>query len=360
DKAIDLLDEAGAFKKVANPARPAELAEVEEEIRALTERKLALVSAQDYERAACVRDDVRRLKARLESIKAEWEESGRTTRVAVSEEDIREVLSEATGIPLSRLATTETERLLRIEEELHKRVIGQDDAIRAIASAIKRSRAGVSDGRRPLGSFIFLGPTGVGKTLVAKSLAEYLFGSEDALIRIDMSDFMERHNASRLVGSPPGYVGYEEGGMLTERVRRKPYSVVLFDEIEKAHPEVFNLLLQLLEEGQLRDNLGHAVSFRTSVVIMTSNAGAREISSGGLGFRAEDRLLSYAEIRSSALAELRRRFNPEFVNRLDDIVVFKPLDKTEARKVLELLLAELSRRLGERGIALHVKEAAKA
>lgn len=211
-----------------------------------------------------------------------------------------------------------------------------------------------------MGSFIFLGPTGVGKTLVAKCLAEYLFGSEDALLRIDMSDFMERHNASRLVGSPPGYVGYEEGGMLTERVRRHPYSVILFDEIEKAHPEVFNLLLQLLEEGELRDNLGHSVSFRTSVVIMTSNAGAREISSSGMGFRAEDRLLSYSEIRSSALAELKRRFNPEFVNRVDDIVVFKPLDKVQAREVFELLLAELSRRLGERGIALEMKEPAKA
>jgi ATP-dependent Clp protease ATP-binding subunit ClpC len=243
---------------------------------------------------------------------------------------------------------------------MHKRVIGQDEAIGAIASAIRRSRSGVSDGHRPMGSFIFLGPTGVGKTLVAKSLAEYLFGSEDALLRIDMSDFMERHNASRLVGSPPGYVGYEEGGMLTERVRRHPYSVVLFDEIEKAHPEVFNLLLQLLEEGELRDNLGHAVSFRTSVIIMTSNAGAREISSGGLGFRPEERLLSYSEIRSSALAELKRRFNPEFVNRVDDIVVFKPLDKDEARSVLELLIAELSRRLGEKGIALEIRESAKA
>jgi ATP-dependent Clp protease ATP-binding subunit ClpC len=200
----------------------------------------------------------------------------------------------------------------------------------------------------------------VGKTLVAKSLAEYLFGSEDALLRIDMSDYMERHNASRLVGSPPGYVGYDEGGMLTERVRRHPYSVVLFDEIEKAHPEVFNLLLQLLEEGELRDNLGHAVSFRTCVIVMTSNAGAREISSKGLGFRLEDRLLTYSEIKSSALSELKRRFNPEFVNRVDDIVVFKPLDKGEARQVLELLIAELARRLGERGIALDVKEPAKA
>jgi ATP-dependent Clp protease ATP-binding subunit ClpC len=360
DKAIDLLDEAGALKKVGGPERPPELAEVEEEIRRLTEEKLALVSTQNYERAAEVRDRVRKLKVRLEGLKVAWEESSRDDRGAVTEEEIREVLSEATGIPLSRLAEGDTERLLHLERELHKRVIGQDDALGAIASAIRRSRSGVSDGRRPMGSFIFLGPTGVGKTLVAKSLAEYLFGTEDALLRIDMSDFMERHNASRLVGSPPGYVGYDEGGMLTERVRRHPYSVILFDEIEKAHPEVFNLLLQLLEEGELRDNLGHAVSFRTSVVIMTSNAGAREISSNGLGFRTEERLLSYSEIRSSALTELKRRFNPEFVNRVDDIVVFKPLGRGEAREVFELLLAELSRRLGERGIALEMREAAKS
>jgi ATP-dependent Clp protease ATP-binding subunit ClpC len=360
DKAIDLLDEAGALKKVGGPERPPELAEVEDEIRRLTEEKLALVSTQNYERAAEARDRVRKLKARLESLKAAWEESGRDERASVTEEEVREVLSEATGIPLARLAEGDAERLLHLERELHERVIGQDEALGAIASAIRRSRSGVSDGRRPMGSFIFLGPTGVGKTLVAKSLAEYLFGSEEALLRIDMSDFMERHNASRLVGSPPGYVGYDEGGMLTERVRRHPYSVILFDEIEKAHPEVFNLLLQLLEEGELRDNLGHAVSFRTSVVIMTSNAGAREISSSGLGFRNEDRLLSYSEIRSSALAELKRRFNPEFVNRVDDIVVFKPLGKEEARAVFELLLAELSRRLGERGVALEMREAAKS
>ena len=360
DKAIDLLDEAGALKKIGGISRPPELAEVEEEIRILTEDKLALVSTQNYEKAAEVRDKVRKLKARLESLKSEWEESSRGSREAVTDEDVKLVLSEATGIPLSRLAEGDATRLLQLESELHKRVIGQEDAIGTVASAIRRARSGVSDGRRPMGSFIFLGPTGVGKTLLAKSLAEYLFGSEEALIRIDMSDFMERHNAARLVGSPPGYVGYDEGGMLTERVRRHPYSVVLFDEIEKAHPEVFNLLLQLLEEGELRDNLGHAVSFRTSVIIMTSNAGAREISSNGLGFRPEDRMLSYSEIRSSALAELKRRFNPEFVNRVDDIVVFRPLDRAEARAVLELLLAELSRRLGEKGIALEVKEGGKA
>ncbi len=359
DKAIDLLDEAGALVKLGSPAKPLELAEVEREIGRLTDEKLSLVSSQDYERAALVRDSVRRLKARFEALKGEWERSGRGGRIQVSEDDVRAVLSEATGIPLSRLAESDSERLLRLEDELHLRVVGQEEAIRSISSAIRRSRAGVSDGRRPMGSFIFLGPTGVGKTLVAKSLAEYLFGAEESLIRIDMSDFMERHNVSRLVGSPPGYVGYEEGGMLTERVRRRPYSVVLFDEIEKAHPEVFNLLLQLLEEGELRDNLGHAVSFRSCVVIMTSNAGAREISSGGLGFKPDDRMRSYAEIRSSSLAELKRRFNPEFVNRVDDIVVFKPLSPGESRLVLELLLSELSRRLAERGISLDVREAAK-
>jgi len=359
DKAIDLLDEAGALKKIGGPERPPELTEVEGEIRRLTEDKLALVSTQNYERAAEVRDNVRKLKIRLEGLKAEWEASSRHDLVIVTEDEVCEVLSEATGIPLSRLAEGDAERLLHLELELHKRVIGQDEAINVIASAIRRSRSGVSDGRRPMGSFIFLGPTGVGKTLVAKSLAEYLFGTEDALLRIDMSDFMERHNTSRLVGSPPGYVGYDEGGLLTERIRRHPYSVILFDEIEKAHPEVFNLLLQLLEEGELRDNLGHVVSFRTSVIIMTSNAGAREISSKGLGFRPDERMLSHSEIKSSSLAELKRRFNPEFVNRIDEIVVFKTLDKGEARLVLELMLTELSRRLGERGIALEVKEAAK-
>jgi ATP-dependent Clp protease ATP-binding subunit ClpC len=359
DKAIDLIDEAGALKRIGERSRPAQLAEIEEEIRCLTEEKLALVSTQNYESAADMRDRIRRLRERLEAVRAEWNESERELRIPVTEEDVRAVLAEATGIPLSQLAESESERLLRLEVELHRRVVGQDEAIRAIASSIRRSRAGVSDGRRPMGSFVFLGPTGVGKTLVAKTLAEYLFGSEDALLRIDMSDYMERHNASRLVGSPPGYVGYDEGGMLTERVRRKPYCVILFDEIEKAHPEVFNLLLQLLEEGELRDNLGHAVSFRTCVVIMTSNAGAREIFTGGLGFRPEERILSYAEIRGSALSELRRRFNPEFVNRVDEIVVFKSLTKAESKAVLELLLSELSRRVAERGVCLETSADAR-
>ncbi|MEI6388498.1 MAG: ATP-dependent Clp protease ATP-binding subunit [Spirochaetota bacterium] len=354
DKAIDLLDEAGAYRKLASPKRPPELGEIEAEIGRLTEEKLALVSTQNYEKAAEIRDRVRILKARLEAIRSAWIDGGGTATQPVTEEDLFHVLSESTGIPLGRLAESESERLIHIDTELHRRVIGQDEAIRVVASAIRRSRAGVSDGRRPLGSFMFLGPTGVGKTLVAKTLAEYLFGSEEALVRIDMSDFMERHNAARLVGAPPGYVGYDEGGMLTERIRRRPYAVVLFDEIEKAHPEVFNILLQLLEEGELRDSLGHAVSFRNCVIIMTSNAGAREIAVSGLGFHAEERFLSYPEVRSAALSELKRKFNPEFINRLDDTVVFRPLDRAEVGRILDLELSELGRRLGARGITLSV------
>jgi ATP-dependent Clp protease ATP-binding subunit ClpC len=359
DKAIDLLDEAGALKKVANPARPVELADIEEDIKRLTEEKLALVSTQNYERAAEVRDRVRHLRLRLDALKSEWEARTGGGRSSVTDEDLRLVLSESTGIPLGRLAASEAERLLGLEDAMHRRVVGQEDAIAAVAAAIRRSRAGVSDARRPLGSFIFLGPTGVGKTLVAKSLAEELFGSEESLVRIDMSDFMERHNAARLVGAPPGYVGYDEGGMLTERIRRRPYSVVLFDEIEKAHPDVFNMLLQLLEEGELRDNLGHAVSFRNCVIIMTSNAGAREISTAGLGFRTEERLLSYVEVKSQVLSELKRRFNPEFINRVDDIVVFRPLSKVEIRSILEILVSEVSLRLAAKGVALEVTQAAR-
>jgi ATP-dependent Clp protease ATP-binding subunit ClpC len=359
DKAIDLLDEAGALKKVSSPARPVELADIEEDIRRLTEEKFALVSTQNYEKAAEVRDRVRHLKMRLEALKLEWESRSGMGRNVVTEEDLRIVLADATGIPLGRLAESEADRLLRLEESMHRRVVGQEEAIAAVAAAVRRSRAGVSDGRRPLGSFIFLGPTGVGKTLVAKSLAEELFGTEDALVRIDMSDYMERHNAARLVGAPPGYVGYDEGGMLTERIRRRPYSVVLFDEIEKAHPDVFNMLLQLLEEGELRDNLGHSVSFRNCVVIMTSNAGARELQTTGLGFHTEERLLSYAEVRSQVLAELKRHFNPEFVNRVDDIVVFRPLTREEVRRILDLLLAELGQRLAVKGVALEVTQGAK-
>jgi ATP-dependent Clp protease ATP-binding subunit ClpC len=280
DKAIDLMDEAGSFKRIHNTVRPEELVKLEEEIERLTKEKIALVNNQDYERAAAVRDDVRRLKSKVEEMQIQWKDNLRSERSEIKVEDIQSIISKITKIPLERIVQSESEKLLKIEEELHKTVIGQEEAITAIASSIRRSRTGLSSPRRPMGSFVFLGPTGVGKTLLAKTLAQFLFGDEDALIRVDMSDYMEKHNVSRLVGAPPGYVGYEEGGVLTEKIRRRPYSVILLDEIEKAHPDVFNILLQVLEEGELHDNLGHKVSFRNTVMIMTSNAGAREISKG--------------------------------------------------------------------------------
>ncbi|MDR2518594.1 MAG: ATP-dependent Clp protease ATP-binding subunit, partial [Spirochaetaceae bacterium] len=310
DKAIDLLDEAGAMRKLEFGVLPPEISSIEVEILHLIQEKGAMVSSQDYERAAELRDRVRNLRNRLDAVRLAWERVAGCERTLVDEEDIRRVVSEITGIPLLHLAEQESRRLLKIEDELCRWVIGQDDAVQKIASSVRRSRAGIGSFKRPLGSFIFLGPTGVGKTLLAKRLAAYLFGTEESLVRIDMSDFMEKHNASRLVGAPPGYIGYDEGGLLTERIRKSPYRVILFDEIEKAHRDVFNLLLQVLEEGELRDNLGHTVSFRNTVIIMTSNAGAREISrDSGLGFAAERRLMTYAEIESQAMSELRRLFN---------------------------------------------------
>ncbi|MDR3167771.1 MAG: ATP-dependent Clp protease ATP-binding subunit [Treponema sp.] len=350
DKAIDILDEAGSMKKLEKTTRPPEISDIEAEILHLTKEKSDLVSAQDYEHAAEVRDKVRSLRSRLETVRLAWERASRHERAVVGEGDIRRVVAEATGIPLVHIEEQESYRLLNIEEELHRTLIGQDDAVQRISSAIRRSRAGISSPRRPLGSFIFLGPTGVGKTLLAKRLSEYLFGNEDSLVRIDMSDFMEKHNASRLVGAPPGYVGYEEGGILTERIRRNPYRVVLFDEIEKAHRDVFNLLLQVFEEGELKDNLGHTVNFRNTVIIMTSNAGAREISRDSrLGFGTGTGLLSQEEIETSALGELRRLFNPEFLNRVDEVVVFHPLTVQQVEAILDIQIRELSDRLAEQG-----------
>ncbi|MFW6292063.1 MAG: ATP-dependent Clp protease ATP-binding subunit, partial [Spirochaetota bacterium] len=360
DKAIDLIDEAGSRKRIHNSVRPTELAELEREIEKLNAEKLSLVNSQNYERAAAVRDQVRQLKAKVEEMKNQWKVTLKTEQNVVDSEDIQYVLSDITGIPLSRIAQSESEKLLKIEDELHRTVVGQDDAIKVISSAIRRSRTGLSSPKRPLGSFIFLGPTGVGKTLLAKTLAEFLFGSEDALIRIDMSDFMEKHNVSRLVGAPPGYVGYDEGGLLTEKIRRKPYSVVLFDEIEKAHPDVFNILLQVLEEGQLQDSLGHTVSFRNTVLIMTSNAGAREITQdSSVGFKTVEGLMNYTDIKSSAMNEMRKLFRPEFINRVDEIVVFHSLDHDQVRSILEIELAEVQTRLAEKEIALEVTKKAK-
>ncbi|WP_319562243.1 ATP-dependent Clp protease ATP-binding subunit [Marispirochaeta sp.] len=360
DKAIDLIDEAGSHKRIRNSVRPSELSELELEIERLTQEKINLVNNQDYERAASLRDTVRQLKGQVEELKKGWKDSLRSERNIVDSEDIHAIIARITGIPVSRLAQSESEKLLDIESELHKTVIGQDDAIRVIASAIRRSRTGLSSPKRPLGSFVFLGPTGVGKSLLAKTLAVFLFGDENSLIRIDMSDFMEKHNVSRLVGAPPGYVGYEEGGILTEKIRRRPYSVILLDEIEKAHPDVFNILLQVLEEGELQDNLGHKVSFRNTVLIMTSNAGAREITrEAGLGFRADEGIMDYSEIKTSAMTELKRFFRPEFINRVDEIVVFHSLSRAQVSIIFDILVDEVRLRLLEMNIFLEISKKAK-
>ncbi|HEY9595121.1 MAG TPA: ATP-dependent Clp protease ATP-binding subunit, partial [Spirochaetia bacterium] len=361
DKAIDLIDESGSRRRIKNSVRPRELADLEKEIERLTVEKTNLVNTQNYEKAAAVRDMVRQLKTKVDEIKKGWESTISVEENVVDVEDIQQVISDMTGIPIARIVQSESQKLLHIEEELHKKVIGQEEAISVIASAIRRSRTGLSSARRPLGSFVFLGPTGVGKTLVAKTLAEFLFGDADALVRIDMSDFMEKHNVSRLVGAPPGYVGYEEGGLLTEKVRRRPFSVILLDEIEKAHPDVFNILLQVLEEGQLSDNLGHAVSFRNSVLIMTSNLGAREINKdSSLGFQSDETgAMNFKDIKNFVMAEVKRAFNPEFINRIDEIVVFHNLDKTHLASIFELMVKEISDRLAEQKITISVKKKAR-
>ncbi len=360
DKAIDLLDEAGSRKKINNSVRPKELTELANQIEMLTLEKSNLVSTQNYEKAAAIRDMVKQLRTRVAELKKTWENNIVVEENLVDVDDIQTIISEVTGIPLVRIAQSESEKLLQIEDEIHNRVVGQDQAIAVIASAIRRSRTGLSSHSRPMGSFMFLGPTGVGKTLLAKTLTEFLFGDEDALIRIDMSDFMEKHNVSRLVGAPPGYIGYDEGGLLTEKIRRRPYSVVLLDEIEKAHPDVFNILLQVLEEGQLQDNLGHTVSFRNTVLIMTSNAGTREISrDSALGFHAAEGMMHHDEIKTSAMSELKRMFNPEFLNRVDEIVVFHSLNREQLWDILEFMIKEVGERLQEQNITIEFKKAAR-
>ena len=360
DKAIDLLDESGAHCRIAFVEKPAEMLNLEDKIARLTETKKHFVQVQAYEEAAKVRDEINKLKYTLDVMGQEWRASLKQNRNIIDVEDICRTLSSMTGIPVSGISRNETEKLLKMEEHLHQNVIAQDDAIKAVSAAIRRSRAGIASPKRPLGSFIFLGPTGVGKTYLAKQLAQYLFGSEDALIRIDMSDYMEKHTTSRLVGSPPGYVGYGEGGWLTEKVRRKPYCVILFDEIEKAHPDVFNLLLQMLEEGEIQDSMGHRVSFRNAVIIMTSNAGTREFASDSMvGFRREEESESRSTIRSAALNELKRSFRPEFLNRIDEIVVFDMLRPKEIEAIFDLMIRELSERLKEKGITLSISAKAK-
>jgi len=361
DKAIDILDEAGAQKKIAEGNRPAELDELEKRIDALVQEKNDLVKNQNYERAAEVRDRVLELKERLEKFKEEWKSKSGAFVKEVGVNDICAIISKMTGIPAEQLSDDEKTRLLKMEAELHKSVIGQNEAIKAIASAVRRSRSGISSPKRPTGSFIFLGPTGVGKTQLAKSLAKFLFGTEDALIRLDMSDYMEKHNVSKMVGSPPGYVGFESGGQLTEQVRTHPYSVVLFDEIEKAHPEVFNLLLQILEEGEIVDSLGHKINFRNTIIIMTSNAGAREITQEGrVGFSsAAGGVIPYEEIKSNAMQSIKEFMRPELLNRIDDILVFDALNRDEVSRILDLQIEELNGRLAENGVQLKLKAAAR-
>ena len=360
DKAIDILDEAGAAKKIQEEERPSELALLEEKKKELEEEKRNLVLTQDYESAALVRDKVIDLKKKLNLYTNIWEKNGGRPAKVVTGADIEKIISEMTGIPVEQMTASETERIIHMEDELHKTVIGQDSAVSLISGAIRRSRAGISSPKHPVGSFIFLGPTGVGKTQLAKALAKYLFGSEDSLIRIDMSDYMEKHNASRLVGAPPGYVGYQEGGILTEKVRRHPYSVVLLDEIEKAHPDIFNLLLQMLEEGELSDNLGHTVNFRNTVIIMTSNAGARQITNEGrVGFGTAEGVIPYEEIKAGAMNELKKLLNPELINRIDDVIVFDALSKKQVSQILDIQLAELAERLKDKNLTISIKPKAK-
>ncbi len=356
DKAIDVMDEAGARVRLALSPASLEVEKLMEELEKVKEEKERAVEEQEFEKAAGLKIKERELRMEIAAL----EESGVRSSRVVTEEDVREVVAMWTGIPLARLEQKEQEKLLRMEEEIKKRIVGQDEAIEAVCRAIRRSRVGLKDPRRPIGSFIFLGPTGVGKTELARSLAAFLFDSEDALLRIDMSEYMEKFSVSRLIGAPPGYVGYDEGGQLTEKVRRRPYSVVLFDEIEKAHPEVFNLLLQILEDGNLTDSFGRKVSFKNTVVIMTSNIGTKDIKKGGgVGFTHQRGDIPYDQMKTTVLEELRRRLNPEFLNRVDEVIVFHALEKEHMFKIVDILVGDVSERLKERGSVIELTPAAR-
>jgi len=355
DKAIDVIDEAGARVRLRSMTAPPNLKEIEQEIEKLNNEKNEAVQVQDFERAAALRDRAEKLRRKKEQIEQEWHESLQEADGVVDEDVVAEVVSRMTGIPLTRLEAKEAQRLLKMEEELHKIVVSQDEAIAAIARAVRRSRAGLKNPNRPVGSFIFLGPTGVGKTLLARALAKFMFGSEDALVQIDMSEYMEKHNVSRLIGAPPGYVGYEEGGQLTEKIRRRPYSVVLLDEIEKAHADVFNMLLQIMEEGRLTDSFGRKVNFRNSILIMTSNLGAEVIKNqAGLGFRKVTDEQNYETMKKQLMEEIEKAFRPEFINRLDDVIVFRALTKEDLRTIVEYEFAHVRDRAAEKEVALRL------
>lgn len=356
DKAIDVLDEAGARMRIRNMVLPEEIQEIDDDLRKLRAAKESAIANQDFERAASVRDEEEKLQKKRGEAQKDWEEKSAKVMNEVSVEDVADIVSMTTGVPVSNLTEAETEKLLRMESVLHERVIGQDEAVTALSKAIRRSRSGLKDPKRPAGSFIFLGPSGVGKTELSKTLAEFLFNSEDALLSFDMSEYMEKHSVSRLVGSPPGYVGYDEGGQLTKAVRQRPYSVVLFDEIEKAHPDVFNILLQILEEGRLTDSQGRVVDFRNTVIIMTSNVGAREITtSAPLGFSsAQNGGMDDKEIKSRVMSEVKKLFRPEFLNRIDEIIVFKSLTEDEIVRIVDLMVAELRERLIEQNMTINL------
>jgi ATP-dependent Clp protease ATP-binding subunit ClpC len=365
DKAIDVLDEAGARIRLRSMTKPPNLAEIEEQIERLSIQKDEAVKNAEYEEAAKLRDQAEALRAKKEEMQRQWREKAKEVDGVVDEEVIAEVVSKMTGVPLTRLEKEEAQRLLELENELHKRVVSQDEAIKAIAKTIRRARSGLKDPHRPMGSFLFLGPSGVGKTLLSKALAEFMFGDEDALVQIDMSEYMEKHNVSRLIGAPPGYVGYEEGGQLTERIRRRPYSVVLLDEVEKAHPDVFNMLLQIMEEGRLTDSFGRHVDFRNVVMIMTSNIGAELIKGGvqpfGLSGRARgtQEEQSYAKMKETLMKEIERYFRPEFIGRLDDVIVFKPLQRSDLENIVEIELRKVTKRLTEHGLKIELGPDAK-
>ena len=361
DKAIDVIDEAGSRARIASTVPPPEVEELKDELAGIADKKEEAIKDQDFEKAAELRDDERELLHRIKAEQEAWEEERKLHRPEISPEEIAFIVGRWTGIPVNRIQQAETDRLVKMEDELHESVVGQHDAIQAISRAIRRSRAGLKDPKRPIGSFIFSGPTGVGKTELARALAEFLFADRDALIRVDMSEYMEKFSVSRLIGAPPGYVGYEDSGALTKAVRRRPYSVILLDEVEKAHPDVFNILLQVLDEGHLTDNYGRVIDFKNTVLIMTSNLGARDISKGGgLGFANADTASNYEFMQNKVRDEIERAFNPEFLNRVDDVIVFHPLSKEQIGEIVHILLKDVESRLSDEAISLRMTDAAIA
>ena len=360
DKAIDVIDEAGARVRLKAMTKPPDLKEIDEEVEKLNKDKEEAVANQDFEKAAALRDQADKLKKKKQTMTRDWRDKSREADGVVDEEVVAEVVSKMTGIPLTRMSTEDTKRLMEMESELHNQVIGQNEALKSISKAVRRSRSGLKDPKRPIGCFVFAGPTGVGKTLLAKALAQFMFGDADALIQIDMSEYMEKHNVSRLIGAPPGYVGFEEGGQLTEKIRRRPYSVVLLDEIEKAHPDVFNMLLQVMEEGRLTDSFGRNVDFRNAILIMTTNAGADAIKNeSSFGFQKPDGDASYDSMKARVNERIEKVFRPEFLNRIDDVIVFHHLTVEDLKQVIDIELAKVRERLLERGLKLELTEEAK-